>query len=85
MSERRVFMYTSPWCGYCVRARTLLGSKGVAWEETDVDSVGVAREEMIARTGRCTVPQIFIDGRHVGGAEELEALEAAGELDPLLK
>ena len=85
MSERGVFMYTSPWCGYCMRARTLLGSKGVVYEELDVDAVGGAREEMIARTGRSTVPQIFIHGRHIGGAEELEALEAAGELDPLLK
>ena len=85
MSERKVLMYGSPWCGYCMRARTLLGGKGVAFEEIDVDAVGGAREEMIARTGRGTVPQIFIDGRHIGGAEELEALDAAGGLDPLLE
>jgi glutaredoxin 3 len=79
-------MYGSPWCGYCARARTLLADRGVSFEEIDVDAIAGAREEMIARSGgRRTVPQIFIDGRHIGGAEELQALDAAGGLDPLLK
>ncbi len=77
-------MYSSPWCGYCARARTLLGDKGVAFEEIDVDTVAGARAEMIARSGCTAVPQIFINGRHIGGAEELQALDDAGGLDPLL-
>jgi glutaredoxin 3 len=79
-------MYSSAWCGYCMRARTLLGEKGVAFEEIDVDATPAARAQMIERSGGCsTVPQIFINDRHIGGAEELEALDATGGLDPLLK
>jgi len=75
-------MYASSWCGYCERARQLLQRKGIAFREVDVDSAG--RTEMIARTGRRTVPQIFIGGVHVGGSDELQALEAEGKLDQLL-
>jgi glutaredoxin 3 len=78
-------MYTTDWCAYCHRARRLLESKGVAYLEIDVDVVPGARSEMMARGGGETVPQVFIGGRPVGGSDELEALEAAGRLDPLLK
>jgi glutaredoxin 3 len=78
-------MYVSGWCPYCARARSLLESKGIAIEEIDVEAVVGARGEMIARSGCSTVPQIFIGERHVGGFDELRALEAAGRLDPLLR
>lgn len=78
-------MYVTSWCGYCSRARRLLESKGVAFEEIDVDSRPDGRAEMIARSGRSTVPQIFIGATHVGGSAELRELEATGRLDALLK
>jgi glutaredoxin 3 len=78
-------MYASDWCGYCAQARALLESKGVAFTEIDVNAVAGARAEMMARGGGDTVPQIFIGGQPVGGCEELQALDAAGRLDPLLK
>ena len=79
-------MYVADCCPYCARARSLLAAKGVALEEIDVEAVPGARAEMLARSGgRSSVPQIFIAERHVGGCDELEALEAAGHLDPMLK
>jgi glutaredoxin 3 len=78
-------MYTADWCPYCARARSLLELKGVAYTEIDVDAVPGARAEMMARGGGDTVPQIFIDGRPLGGSDELHALDAAGRLDPLVK
>jgi len=81
----KVVMYAADWCGYCARARLLLDSKGVAYEEIDVDVTPGADAEMRARSGRRTIPQIFINDQHIGGAEDLEALEAEGRLDPLLK
>lgn len=78
-------MYASDWCGYCARARALLEAKGVAYTEIDVDLVPGAREEMVARGGGSTVPQVFIDGQPVGGSDELRALDAAGRLDSMLK
>ena len=78
-------IYTQPWCPYCTRARYLLEAKGIAAEEIDVDAVPGARDEMRARSGRDTVPQIFIGERHVGGCDELHALDAAGTLDEMLK
>jgi glutaredoxin 3 len=81
----KVEIYSTMWCGYCARARALLQRKGVAFEDIDVDADGDKRDEMIQRAGgRRTVPQIFIDGRHVGGSDELAALERAGKLDALL-
>jgi glutaredoxin 3 len=77
-------MYASDWCPYCSRARRLLQSKGVPFEEIDVDARPEARAEMLARSGRSSVPQIFIGDIHVGGAEELLAREASGTLDPLI-
>jgi glutaredoxin 3 len=78
-------MYVTDWCPYCTRARHLLEAKGIAAEEIDVDAVPGALEEMRARSGRDTVPQIFIGEHHVGGSDELHALDAAGTLDEMLK
>ena len=78
-------MYSKTWCGFCVRARGLLQAKGVKIEEYVIDGGGPKREEMIQRAnGRTTVPQIFIDGRHVGGCNDLFALERDGKLDAML-
>jgi glutaredoxin 3 len=85
VSPPQVVLYTTDWCPYCARARCLLETKGVAYTEIDVDAVPGARDEMLARGGGDTVPQIFIDGRPVGGCDELHALDAAGRLDPLVK
>jgi glutaredoxin 3 len=85
MSAPKVVMYVTDWCPYCTRARSLLASKGVAAEEIDVEAVTGAREEMRARSGRDTVPQIFIGESHVGGSDDLQALDADGRLDALLK
>ena len=80
-----ITMYTTMLCGYCARAKSLLGKKGIAYEEIDIGEVPGAREEMIRRAGgRRTVPQIFIGDTHVGGCDELYALERDGKLDPLL-
>jgi glutaredoxin 3 len=78
-------MYSTGWCPYCTRARELLKKKGVDLEEIDVDARPEARTEMTARTGRRTVPQIFVGATHVGGCDDLHALEASGRLDTLLK
>ena len=80
-----VEIYTSPFCGYCHRAKALLSKKGVAYTEIDVLSTPGARQEMERRSGGGrTVPQVFIDGRTVGGSDRLAELDRAGELDPLL-
>lgn len=81
----KVEIYTKIFCPYCVRARRLLGDRGVAFEEHDITMGGPRRAEMIDRAkGRMTVPQIFIGDHHVGGSDELAAIEASGELDALL-
>jgi len=77
-------MYATGWCGYCARARDLLQRKNVAFEEIDVDAHPEARAEMIARSGRRTVPQIFVGETHVGGCDDLLSLNASGGLDTLL-
>jgi glutaredoxin 3 len=78
-------IYTTPFCPYCWRAKRLLEKKGVAFTELDVLLDAERRAEMMARTeGRTSVPQIFIDGRAIGGSDELVALEASGDLDALL-
>ena len=79
-----VAMYTTGWCPYCARARKLLESKGVAFEEFDVEATPAKRTEMQTRSGRRTVPQVFIGDQHVGGCDDLYALEEAGKLDALL-
>lgn len=80
----RVQMYTTNWCPYCARAKALLARKGQSVEEINVEQVEGARDEMVTRSGRMTVPQIFIDGQHIGGCDDLFALESQGALDPLL-
>jgi glutaredoxin 3 len=81
----RVEIYTRLFCGYCTRAKQLLAQKGVDFEEHDLTMGGPGRDEMIRRAGgSTTVPQIFIDGKHVGGSDDLYALDAAGRLDPML-
>ena len=78
-------IYTQPWCPYCVRAIKLLKKKGVEFREIDARHGSPGREESIRRAGgRSSVPQVFIDGRHIGGSDELAALDRAGKLDPLL-
>ena len=80
-----VTMYTTSWCPYCVRAKSLLQKKGVAVTEVNIEEVDGARDEMVERSGgRMTVPQIFIGDTHVGGCDDLHALDAQGGLDPLL-
>jgi thioredoxin reductase (NADPH) len=79
-----IVMYTRSWCPYCDMAKRLLGAKGQQWTEIDVEAEPERAREMVERSGRRTVPQIFIGDRHVGGFDELAALEDAGELDALL-
>lgn len=80
-----VTIYTTMFCPFCWRAKQLLDGKGAAYKEIDVDTTPGARQQMSALAGgRNTVPQIFIGERHVGGCDELYALEYNGELDPLL-
>ena len=81
----KIEIYTKAFCGYCARAKALLNAKGVAFEEYDISMGGPKRAEMLERSqGGSTVPQIFIDGAHVGGSDDLAALERQGRLDPML-
>lgn len=81
----KVEIYTSPFCGYCARAKALLSKKNVDYVEYDVLADSSKRDEMVDRAdGRTTVPQIFIDGNHVGGCDDLFELDGAGRLDPML-
>ena len=77
-------IYSRGTCPYCVAAKRLLAAKGHTWTEVDIVAHPDRRREMIERSGRETVPQIWIGDRHVGGYDDLAALDAAGELDPLL-
>jgi glutaredoxin 3 len=78
-------IYTSPMCGYCHAAKRLLTAKGAAFTEYDISRDPALRSKMMDRSGgRRTVPQIFIDGRHIGGCDDLYALDGKGGLDPLL-
>jgi len=79
-------IYTQPWCPYCERAVYILGKKGVTFREINAPGGSSEREEAVRRSGgSMTVPQIFIDGRHIGGCDDLVALDRAGKLDPLLQ
>jgi glutaredoxin 3 len=81
----KIEIYTKMFCPYCTRAKRLLSDKGAAFEEFDITMGGDKRQEMLARSnGQTTVPQIFIGETHVGGSDDLAALERAGRLDPLL-
>jgi len=84
MSTPPVVMYTTSWCPYCERARKLFAAKNVTIEEVDVESAPEKRAEMRNRSGRTSVPQIFIGDQHVGGSDDLHALEEEGKLDGLL-
>jgi glutaredoxin 3 len=80
-----VELYATTWCPYCTRARRLLQRKGVSFVEIDIEEHPRRRAEMIRRAGgRTTVPQVFIGGEHIGGSDDLAALDAAGELDAKL-
>ncbi|HMM53592.1 MAG TPA: glutaredoxin 3 [Candidatus Desulfobacillus sp.] len=82
----KVLMYTSAVCPYCLRAEQLLNSRGVGdIEKVRVDLDPARREEMMQKTGRRTVPQIFIGDQHVGGCDDLYALDRAGKLEPMLR
>lgn len=77
-------IYSSDWCPYCARAKALLARKGAAYREIVAEQGSEARQEAFRRTGRTSVPQVFIGGRHIGGSDELAALDRAGKLDALL-
>ncbi len=81
---KHVIIYSSDWCPYCSRAKQLLAGKGVAFEEIRVDGKPDIRAEMAQKAGRTSVPQIWIGEQHVGGCDDLYALERAGKLDALL-
>jgi glutaredoxin 3 len=85
MSGPVVEIYANSWCPYCSAARALLDTKQVRFVEINVEDFPERRAEMIARSGRRTVPQIFIGATHVGGYDDLAALEREGQLDPLLR
>jgi len=85
MTQPDVTLYVSGWCPYCQRAKALLTQKQVAFKEIDVEDGPQFREEMVARSRRRTVPQIFIGDRHVGGCDDLMELDRSGELDRLLQ
>jgi glutaredoxin 3 len=85
MNQARIVMYSTGWCPYCQRARNFLGLKNLGYEEIDVESDPKLREEMKARSGRSTVPQIFIGETHVGGFDDLDTLDRDGGLDRLLE
>ena len=80
----KVIIYSSDWCPFCTRAKTLLSNKGVKFEEIRVDGKADVRAKMAEKAGRTSVPQIWIDTLHVGGCDELFALERGGKLDALL-
>jgi glutaredoxin 3 len=84
-AAERIIVYSTPFCGYCAAAKRLLNSKGAEFTEIDVMFEPARRDEMVEKSGgRRTVPQIFIDGRHIGGFDDLSALDSSGELDGLL-
>jgi len=85
MTQPEVTLYVSDWCPYCQRAKSLLTSKHVAFKEINVEEEPRFREEMVTRSGRRTVPQIFIGDRHVGGCDDLYQLDRSGELDRLIQ
>lgn len=80
----QVTIYTKPYCPYCIRAVSLLEKKGVEFTEIEAAFDPEKRQEMMQRSGRTTFPQIFIDERHIGGCDDMMALERDGKLDPLL-
>ncbi len=84
MSQPEITLYSAGYCGFCQRAKNLLEGKGVSWREIEVDHDPALRLEMVERSGRRTVPQIWIGDQHIGGFDDLYALERSGKLDELL-
>lgn len=84
MSPPEILIFVRPYCAYCVAAKSLLREKGVGFREIDVSASSADREDMVRRSGRSTVPQIFIGAQHVGGYDDLSALDRSGQLDALL-
>lgn len=84
MNDTKIVMYATTSCPFCVAARSLLQAKGVHWEEILIDKAPGMRAEMMEKSQRHTVPQIFIGDRHIGGFDDLQALDRSGGLDPLL-
>ena len=85
MTRPAVTLYVSDWCPYCQRAKGLLTQKNIAFSEINVDEDVKFRDEMIARSNRRTVPQIFLGDKHLGGCDDLYALDDNGELDRLIQ
>jgi glutaredoxin 3 len=85
VSQPEITIYVTGWCPYCQRARGLLTKKGLTFSEIDVDEEAKSREEMIARSGLRSVPQIFVGDKHIGGCDDLFALDSSGELDRLIQ
>jgi glutaredoxin 3 len=85
LSQPAITIYTMPWCGYCRRAKKLLQDRKLVFTEIDVGDDGNLREEMMSRSKRDTAPQIFIGDLHIGGCDELHALERSGELDRITR
>jgi glutaredoxin 3 len=85
MTQPAITLYVTGWCPYCERAKGLLTDKSLVFKEINVDDDAKLRDEMVARSGRRTVPQIFIGDTHVGGCDDLFALEGSGELDRLIQ
>jgi len=85
MSMAKIEIYTKQTCPYCTAAKALLANKQVSYQEYAIDENDTLRQEMIKRSGGTTVPQVFIDGKSIGGCDDLHALDEKGELDKLLK
>jgi glutaredoxin 3 len=85
VTQPAITLYVAGWCPYCQRAKSLLTGKNVKFNEIDVEDDGKLREQMVARSGRRTVPQIFIGEKHIGGCDDLFALDNSGELDRLIQ
>lgn len=85
MSQPEITIYSTAICPYCVAAKNFLKSKGLSWNEVRIDTDPVERERMLERTRRTSVPQIFIGDTHVGGYDDMMALQRAGKLEPLLQ
>jgi len=84
MNKPSIIIYTTPYCGYCLRVKQFLNDQGLSFEEIEVDKDPDKMQEMISKTGRQSVPQIFINGKHIGGHDELFELKTKGQLDELL-
>jgi glutaredoxin 3 len=85
VTQPAITLYVTGWCPYCERAKGLLTGKKLVYQEINVDDDAEFREQMVERSGRRTVPQIFIGDTHVGGCDDLFALEGSGELDRLIR